>query len=268
MADALQDPRVYANLLILEIGNSHVSVATSIGPSVRTEQRFTLDQADEVVAYCETAWAALPEDHLRAMAAASVVPDALESLRERIEEALSDKMMVVGEDLQRPMSLAVEEPEMVGIDRVCAAAAAYDGAQAACAIASFGTAITIDCVNGEGVFMGGAILPGLRLQARALHEGTAALPQVEVVATGSTYGASTQDAISNGILYGVVGALREIVERYATELGSWPLLIATGGTAELVGGQCDFIDRTVPDLCIRGIGLAYRKHFTPLTESW
>lgn len=268
MPDALDDPRAQANLLILEIGNSHVSVAACVGGSIRTDKRFGLDQSDDVVAYCEEAWSALPEDHRRALAAASVVPDALDRLRERIQESLNDEMMVVGESLQRPMTLAVEAPELVGIDRVCAAAAAYDGVRGPCAVASFGTAITIDCVNGEGVFMGGAILPGLRLQAAALHEGTAALPEVEVEATGTVFGASTREAICNGILFGVVGGLREIVERYATHLGSWPFLIATGGAAEMVGKECDFIDRTVPDLCLRGIALAYRKHFTPLPESW
>lgn len=268
MSNALDDPRVHANLLILEIGNSHVSVATSIGPSIRTHQRFELDEADKVVDYCEEAWAALPEDHRRALAAASVVPEALDRLRERVQETLNEEMMIVGESLQRPMTLAVEAPELVGIDRVCAAAAAYDGIRGPCAVASFGTAITIDCVNGEGVFMGGAILPGLRLQAASLHEGTAALPEVEVEATGAVFGASTREAICNGILYSVVGGLREIVERYATHLGSWPFLIATGGGAVLVGKECEFIDRTVPDLCLRGIALAYRKHFTPLPESW
>src|SRR5262249_45560659 len=154
----------------------------------------------------------------KAAAAGSVVPKVLEEVRDCLAKHFDSPLLIVGQELHRPMSLAVEAPEKVGIDRICSAAAAYEVIRAACVIASFGTAVTIDCVNGEGVFMGGAILPGLQLQARALHEGTAALPGVAIERTGAVYGTTTEQAIRNGVLYGVVGALREITERYATEL--------------------------------------------------
>lgn len=268
MADLGDDPRVHAGLLIFEIGNSHVSVATTVSGSVRTNRRFNLDQMEEMADHGREAWDALPDDRTRAVAAGSVVPKTLAVVRERVREMLQEEVQVVGEELHRPMSLATESPEVVGIDRVCAAAAAYDGVRGPCAVASFGTAVTIDCVSAEGAFLGGAILPGFHLQARALHQGTAALPDVTVEPSGAVFGATTREAICNGIIFGMAGALREIVERYATQLGQWPFLIATGGGAELMKQECDFIDRVVPDLCIRGIALAYRKHFLPLPDSW
>jgi len=251
-----------ASLLILEIGNSHIAVATAIKQQIRTHERFGHDQLDAILDHAEQAWAALPEKGIRAVATASVVPSVLATVKDRINQRLDSPALVVGADLRRPMVLAVESPESVGVDRVCSAAAAYDQIRAACVVASFGTAITIDCVNDEGVFLGGAILPGLALQARALHTGTAALPEVTIEETGAVYGASTEQAIRNGILYGVAGALREITERYATDLKAWPQLVITGGGAELVSHECDFVDNVVPDLCVRGIGLAYRKHFS------
>ncbi|HKQ48297.1 MAG TPA: type III pantothenate kinase [Phycisphaerae bacterium] len=267
-AEVLQDPRSAASLLIFEIGNSHVSVATAVGNSIRTNHRFARDQFDAMIHHADEAWDALPDDRRKAVAAASVVPDVLAELRGRLEERYDDApLLAVGDELHRPMSLAVEAPETVGVDRVCSAAAAYDVIGRACAVASFGTAITIDCVNDEGVFMGGAILPGLALSAHALHEGTAALPEVVIEPTGATYGATTEQCIRNGVIYGAVGALREITERYATQLGSWPQLVVTGGNAELVQSQCEFIDNVVPDLCIRGIALAYRRHFAPFEEA-
>jgi type III pantothenate kinase len=255
------DLRAYASLLILEIGNSHITVATSIKQQIRTQERFGHDQLDALLDHAEQAWAALPENALKAVIAASVVPPVTQLLREGISRRLCSPTLVVGEDVRRPILLAVESPESVGIDRVCAAAAAYDQIRTACTIAGFGTAITIDCVNDEGVFLGGAILPGLTLQAESLHTGTAMLPEVTIQATGSVYGTTTEQAICNGVLYGVAGALREITERYATDLKAWPRLVATGGNAELVCSQCDFVDDIVPDLCVRGIGLAYLRHF-------
>lgn len=255
-----------ANLLIVEIGNSHVSVATYLGDSVRTLQRFAHDQIPAMLDHADEAWQALDEEHVKAIAMGSVVPSILETVREKIGERIDSPIFVVGEVLHRPMSLAVEQPEKVGIDRICSAAAAYEVIGRACVVASFGTATTIDCVNDEGVFMGGAILPGLSLQAKSLHEATAALPLVKIEATREVYGSNTEQAIRNGVLYGAVGALREITERYATELHAWPQLVVTGGGAELVRQECEFIDNVVPDLVIRGIALAFRKHFAPMAE--
>ncbi len=262
----LDDTRVNASLVVFEIGNSHISVAASVEGQIHTHERFGHDRIDEVVDVAGQAWAALPKELRRAAVAGSVVPALLDPLRALVSKRLDTPLLVVGDDLHRPLSLAVEAPEAVGIDRVCCAAAAYDEIRNACVIASFGTAITVDCVNNEGTFMGGAILPGVNLQARALHDGTAALPHVTVKPTGAVYGATTEQAIDNGIIYGIVGGLREITERYATELMTWPQLVVTGGNAELVGKQCDFIDSVVPDLCVRGIALAYRKHFAPFDD--
>lgn len=260
------DLQTNASLLIFEIGNSHISVATAIAGQIRTNLRFEPRELDRVMSHAGEAWSALPDDRIKAIAAGSVVPDTLQRLRDRIADQINSPLLAVGSELHRPLSLAVEHPERVGIDRTCAGAAAYEVIGKACVIASFGTAITIDCVNDEGVFMGGAILPGLALQAKALHQGTAALPQVEIEPTGQVYGASTEEAIRNGVLFGAIGALREITERYATELHEWPPLVVTGGDAKLISEQCDFIDNIVPDLCIRGIALAYRKHFADFDD--
>jgi type III pantothenate kinase len=145
------------------------------------------------------------------------------------------------------------------VDRVCSAAAAYERTGSACAVASFGSAITIDCVSDDGRFLGGAILPGLDLSFQALHIGTAVLPRVLPAAPTSPFGKNTHDAIVNGVAYGAVGALREIVERFATELGHWPPLVLTGGNAPLIASLADFVDAVVPDLCLIGIALAYRR---------
>ena len=260
------DSRKNASLIIVEIGNSHITVASAIKGSIRTAERFGIEALDPAADHARQVWEALPAELARAAVAASVVPKVLDWAKGRLSELLGTSLLVVGEELHRPMNLAVEAPESVGIDRVCCAAAAYERIHQACAVASFGTAITIDCVNDAGVFMGGAILPGLAMQARGLHEGTAVLPEVRLEQTGAVFGTNTDQAIKNGIIYGAVGALREITERYAADLGRWPQLVVTGGNAELISRHCDFIDNVVPDLCVRGIALAYRKHFSPFED--
>jgi type III pantothenate kinase len=267
---AFGDPPYGANLLIVEIGNSHLSVASLVKDDIWANEKFPHTAIEQAATHAREVWDALPQNINRAAVAASVVPGVLKAVEARFADLLGTPLLVVGEQLRRPISLAVQAPESVGSDRVCCAAAAFDRIRNACVTASFGTAITIDCVNDEGVFMGGAILPGLTMQACGLHRGTAQLPEVEITeitTAGPVYGATTEQAIRIGIICGAVGALREITERYATDLHKWPQLVVTGGNAELIKQHCEFVDDLVPDLCLRGIALAYRKHFEPLENN-
>jgi type III pantothenate kinase len=157
------------------------------------------------------------------------------------------------------MVLEIDNELEVGVDRVCCAAAAFERVGGPCAVASFGTAITVDCVSADGRFLGGAILPGLDLCCQALHDGTAQLPRVLPGVPKTPFGKNTHDAIVGGVTYGLMGALREIVERFATELHEWPQLVITGGNAPLIADCADFVDSVVPDLCLMGIALAHRK---------
>jgi type III pantothenate kinase len=191
--------------------------------------------------------------------AGSVGPETLKRVTALVEQLTGQELLVVRDQIDLPIPVEVDNPETVGVDRVCAAAAAHAQLGRACVVADFGTAITVDCVSDDGVFMGGAILPGLRLSALSLEEHTAALPLVDVVEPTHVWGRDTREAISNGIFYGALGALREIVERYATAMNKWPDLVLTGGAAELIAKHADFVDHVVPDLTLRGIALAYYR---------
>jgi type III pantothenate kinase len=132
----------------------------------------------------------------------------------------------------------------------------------ACVVGNFGTAITIDCVSDEGVFLGGAILPGLSMGSAALHGGTGQLPPVELAAPDWVFGANTRQAIVGGLIYGARGALRELTEAYATKLGRWPIVIITGGDAALIcpdPSGSELVQAIVPDLVLRGVAIAYYK---------
>ena len=167
--------------------------------------------------------------------------------------------MVIGETVDRPINVTCKDAATIGMDRLCCAAAAYARLEHSCAIVDFGTAITVDLVSNEGAFMGGAILPGLRLQLASLHGQTAQLPAVEPAFPEDPVGGNTTEAMQSGVCRGVVGAVRHLVEAYASALGHWPQVIATGGDAVFIAAHCDILESVVPDLCLRGIGLAYNR---------
>jgi type III pantothenate kinase len=154
----------------------------------------------------------------------------------------------------------------VGTDRFVAAAAAYAVVGGAVVVADFGTAVTIDLVDQNGVFQGGVIYPGFGTAAKALKDSTAQLPQVRVTRPTKSLGKNTADAINCGLYYGCIGALEEIVRRYAEDLGQWPQTVITGSGAETIKDDCPFVDNVVPNLVVKGIVLAYQKFIEAKSE--
>ncbi|MFM7206286.1 MAG: type III pantothenate kinase [Planctomycetaceae bacterium] len=159
-----------------------------------------------------------------------------------------------------PVVVEVTEPGRVGIDRVAAAAAAAvakaDGRPAI--VVDCGTATTVDLVSAEGHFLGGAILPGPGLLARALAEGTSRLPAVADLDSGAPPpmpGVNTQQAIAAGIGFGMRGAVARLVTEGAKAVGGEPQVFLTGGSRGIVRDAV--VGATeIPDLVLHGIALA------------
>lgn len=253
-----------APALLIDIGNSAVKVATWHENLVKTAVSLPIEDAPAF----DRAYAAqvecMPRGKPAATAIASVVPEALERIRDYVLEQQDMEALVVGERLPFPIDVAVTDATAIGADRVCGAAAAYEQLEKACAIVDLGTAITVDLVDDEGTFRGGAILPGINMQLRALHEFTAGLPKVEATVPDTAYGRNTAEAMQIGVCRGVAGAVRELIEAYASSIKCWPHVVATGGSLELIGPVLTCVDTMVEHLTLRGIGLAYRKHLEAL----
>jgi type III pantothenate kinase len=246
-------------MLAVDIGNSRIGMGIWNDDGLHGVRHVPSRSAGTWRGALEEVWAVGVSQKPRPVVIGSVGPKVARRFADVASEVCRTEPLYVRDDLPLPLPLDIENPREVGVDRVCAAAAAYERIQGPCAVASFGTATTIDCVSEEGRFLGGAILPGMQMSCDALHDYTAKLPRVAPSGPIGVFGRNTHDAIVNGVICAAVGALREVVERFATELRQWPYLVITGGQAALVAEAADFVDAHVPDLCLMGIALAYRK---------
>lgn len=165
-----------------------------------------------------------------------------------------------GEDLAIPIRTALDDDSTVGQDRLLNAIGAFSRANQACIVIDAGTAVTVDFVDGEGTFQGGAIAPGLNLMLRSLHEHTAALPAMafEPVPADQPFGKDTRRAMLLGVQSAVRGMTRVLVERYAEFFGAYPQIVATGGDARTLFENDDLVEHVVPDLTLLGIEAACR----------
>ncbi len=249
-----------SNVLACDVGNTFVRFASVNSDEVSDVRSMRIGELGELGRAVGETWAGMPRP--KKIVAASVNPPALKALEAATAESPNEPVLVVGRDLPLPIDTDLPNPEAVGTDRLCCASAAFDRLGVACVVADFGTAITIDCVNAEGVFVGGSILPGLAMQAESLQAGTAQLPRVRLVEPDWVFGKDTRQAIIGGIIFGARGLLRERVEAYATQLGQWPTVIATGGDAKLICGDpngSQLVQAIVPNLSLHGVAMAYYR---------
>ncbi|MCI0361762.1 MAG: type III pantothenate kinase [Planctomycetaceae bacterium] len=182
-----------------------------------------------------------------------------ESVRSRRPQ---DDVRILGTS-DMPIAVRVEHPESVGTDRLAAAVAANvlrDPDRAAIVVGA-GTALVVNVVSRDGAFVGGVILAGFRMQAKALYDAADLLPLAEWKSGSDpppVIGTNTEAAIQSGLFWGAVGAVRELVARIAGELGHAPQVFVTGGDlarlAPLVGEETRF----VPNMVLSGIAVAAR----------
>ncbi len=168
-----------------------------------------------------------------------------------------------------PIEIGVDEPQRVGIDRLldAIAANALRPAETPAIIIDVGTATTVNAVSKTGRFVGGAILPGPELCARALHEYTAVLPHVPLSDLSSeepaVIGRNTEAAIKSGLYWGHWQAVLGYCERMESSLGCppEPLVLLTGGAAHLYADRIPPGARYEPHLTLQGLAVAARHLF-------
>ncbi len=167
--------------------------------------------------------------------ACSVRPEATESLRAFRDGMDDTPPELFGEELEVPIPTLVREPEKVGPDRLLLALGAMRQHGSPCIVISAGTAITVDVVNADGCFAGGAIGPGFGLALRALHEGTGLLPLVEPAVPRVGPGKDTEEALQSGVYWFCAAGASALIEQFRMELADEAApVVCTGSDVELL----------------------------------
>jgi type III pantothenate kinase len=158
-----------------------------------------------------------------------------------------------------PLTVRAEPPERVGIDRLLdvLAARARLPAGTPAVVVDAGSAVTANLLDADGAFAGGAIFPGLRLMARALHEHTAALPLADGRRTCPEVPArATVPAIEAGVFWAVAGGIDALVRQTKQPFRVPVKVFLTGGDATLLSDGVTTPHEVVPELTLDGIRLA------------
>ncbi len=174
------------------------------------------------------------------------------------------KILLLNHMKQLPLEIAVEQPDRVGMDRLLNAVAAGSRVQGdvPVIIVDAGTAVTVDWLDKTRSFRGGAIFPGLRLMARALHDSTALLPLVDIQGNKpSLPGTSTVTAIEAGIFWAVAGGINSLVRELLTRTGAARKteVFLTGGDAAVLAPVVETEVHLWPNMTLEGIRLSAER---------
>ena len=185
----------------------------------------------------------------------SVVPSINYSLSSAFTKYFGQKALFIQAGIKTGLKLKYANPKEIGADRIAGAIGAMDlHPEQNLVVIDMGTATTIDVVTAEREYLGGAILPGMKISVEALANGTAKLPIVEIARPEHSLGSSTIEAIQSGLYWGNLGAIKELTAQYEKSVfkGEKPHIIGTGGFSRIFENSGLF-DEMCPELLLLGI---------------
>lgn len=254
-------------MMAVDIGNTQTVLGLFEGEELRGQWRLATEEhrTTDELAVTFAGFLSLRGLHLRdvsAMIVSSVVPALAHSYRDLASETFGVPFYPVTAGMETGLTNRYDDPGAVGADRIVNAVAAgrYYGFPAI--IVDIGTATTVEAVDGEGCYLGGAILTGLYVALEALVSHTAKLPSVDLEEKPpNAIATNTPDSIRSGFLYGYAGAIDALVRRSRDELGEEGVrTIATGGPAGVIVPHCREIEEFDPDLTLRGLRVLYEMN--------
>jgi type III pantothenate kinase len=252
-------------ILVFDVGNTETTIGLFNAEMLRGHWRImtgvarTADEFGVLIGSLLDSGGFDPKG-IDGVAIGSVVPAVTAPLAEACSRYLPvSASIIVDATVGLPITLAVDEPLTVGADRIINTLAASRLYGRDCIVVDLGTATTFDCITADGVFLGGAIAPGVQTSAETLTRRTSKLPATELTVPQRAIGTRTEDCIRAGVIFGAADAIDGMVRRIKKEWphSTAPLVIATGGFAEMFGALCKEFDKVVPFLTLQGLQIAH-----------
>jgi len=194
---------------------------------------------------------------------ASVVPEKATLIRKVFGDQYP--LLEISHQIKLGITVDFPDPSTIGADRLANAAAVvaiHDTAPAI--VVDFGTAVTFDVISSERAYIGGVIAPGLDVMTDYMHDRTALLPKIDLSEPPAVIGKSTVNAMLSGAVHGYRGLVKEILIQIESELESdqAPVIVATGGYAELISEGLPEINNVQPYLTLEGLRIIGNLNFT------
>ena len=252
-------------LLAIDIGNTNIVIGgieddkIVFEARIATERVKTSDQYGAEIKNMLGLFGVKVSD-LHDCIISSVVPPVFNSVHTGVMKVTGKAPIVVGPGIKTGLNIHVDSPSQVGSDRIVIAVAALAEYEPPLTLLDLGTATTIEVVDKGNVYLGGCIIPGVRISLEALTNRASQLPGIQLDRPKKVIGKNTVDCMRSGVMYGAAAMLDGMIQRVEEELGYSTTVVATGGMAQFVCPLCRREIKLERDLLLKGLNLIYKKN--------
>ena len=252
-------------ILALDIGNTNIVIGCMEQETCRFVERVSTNLASTELEYVVEFRTLFELYHIgmediTGSIISSVVPPLNNIVKSSLEKLFHQTPLVVGPGLKTGLNILMDNPAQLGSDLVVNAVAGLHYYGAPIILIDMGTATTVSVVDEKKNYIGGMILPGVKVSLDSLVNRTSQLPRISLEAPKKVIGRNTIDCMKSGIVMGQAACLDGMIERIYDELGYKAPVVATGGLAGSIVPHCKkeiFCDN---ELTLKGLGLIYRKN--------
>ncbi len=249
-------------LLALDIGNTMVTIGVFGDSGLASTMRVATDSrrsADEygLLLISLLQLNGIRREDITAVCMCSVVPPLTGVFEGVASSYFGVAPLTVTGAVRTGLEIAYDNPRDVGADRIADAVAAKELYGYPAIIVDFGTATVFDVISPDGVYLGGAIAPGISVAAEALFLNTSQLRRVELTPPPSAIGQNTTAALQAGLVLGYAELVKGLAGRIKGELGGAATIVATGGLADIISRETGIFDHINPNLTLIGLRHIY-----------
>ncbi len=252
-------------ILAVDIGNSNIVIGCFESETVLFIERLSTNQQCTALEYVISVKNILEINNtdlneIEGCIISSVVPSVTETVREALERLTHKNVMTVGPGIKTGLRIMLDNPVQLGSDRVADAVAAVKLYKAPLIIIDMGTATTVSVIDKDKNYLGGMIIPGLRVSLDSLTMRTSQLPKIGIEPPKKVIGANTVECMKSGIIYYSAAGIDGVIERIEDSLGCKCTVVSTGGLADKIIPFCKRDIIIDEQLLLKGLMIIYNKN--------
>ena len=252
-------------ILAIDIGNTNIVVGCIDDQKTYFIERLSTVRTKTELEYAVDLKTVLDIYHIKGSdiegcIISSVVPQITNTAKLAAEKILKKEVMVLGPGVKTGLNILMDHPAQLGADLVADAVAGLNEYPVPFIVIDMGTATTVSVVNSKKQYIGGMILPGVRVSLDALTAHASQLSGISIDAPKHVIGKNTVECMKSGVLYSSAAALDGIIDRVEEELGEKATVIATGGLARKIVSHCKKDIILDEDLLLKGLLVIYEKN--------
>ncbi len=252
-------------ILAIDIGNTNLVIGCIEGEKICFEERLSTNISKTELEYVVDFITILnlhqiEKESITGCIVASVVPPLNTIVKSAIEKLLHISPIFVGPGVKTGLNIAIDNPASVGADLIVNAVAGLKEYGAPLVLIDMGTATTITVLDEKKNYIGGIILPGLKVSLEALVNGTSQLPRISLEAPKKVIARNTVDSMKSGMVIGQAAEMDGLIDRIWEELNMETPVVASGGLAGFIVPHCRKKIILDNELTMKGLGYIYRKN--------